>query len=405
MSRLSTGWTGPAGSPPLWPGIGLLGVLLLLAGATGLRAAQEEVNPELHGQVLLGAQAVDTATVVLHQVGPESAGPVDSVRVESDGSFRFALPRLPGSGNQRDVFFASVRRYGILYFGSPVSSVSQLDSLYTIQTYETRGAGEGGEQLTITIRNLFINRTEAGWNVTDLFEVQNASDWTWVAEGDEPTWRYPLPEAATNFQVGQGDLGDDAVEFRDGVLHVYAPVPPGERLFVVTYDIPDLNLDVPLPGYTEMVQVLISEPAPPLEAEGLTQERPVEMEPGVQFRRYAAEGVSDQVARLSEGGDAFSVPVRELAVLLALLLTAAAIWALRRDPSASAGPEPVRREDSPAVGELADDEGSGGDREELLLSIARLDEEFESLDRPTDEAKERYRKRREKLLQRLRELG
>ena len=370
--------------------------LLFLLAAGGLDA-QEAVTAELRGRVLLGGVPVDTATVVLHQVGADAAGPVDSLRVETDGSFHFALPRLPGSGTGHEVYFASVRRHGILYFGSPISRVDQLDSVYTIQTYETRQAGEGGEELPVTIRNLFINRTEEGWRVTDLFEVRNESGWTWVSESDGPVWRYPLPRAATNFDLGQSDLPADAVAFRDGAMEVFAPIPPGERLYIITYDLEELTFDLPMPGRTEMLQLLISEPAPILDVQGLTQEPPVQMEEGVQFRRYAAEGVMNRTVRISEGLGTTGVPIRELAVLLALLLTGAAVWALMRRPderpeAAPAGPKIKGRIETPESA-----------RDELLIEVARLDEEFGALDRPTEAARTRYREKREALIQRLRE--
>ncbi len=373
--------------------MGVLPLGLLLLGALGMPTlavpaaalAQEEVVPELRGTVLLGDGAVDTATVVLHQVTPLDAGPIDSVRVDTDGSFEFVLPTLPGSGasDDRTVYFASSRRYGILYFGDPLSQATQLDSLYTIRMYERREAEAGGEPFPIAIRNLFINRTEEGWNATDLFEIRNDSSWTYVADEQGPVWSYPLPSGATNLAVGRGDLPEDAVEFRNGAVEVSAPVPPGERLFIFTYSLADLNFDLPMPGTTEVVQVLISEPAPDLRVEGLEQDRPVEMEPGVQFRRYAGEALVNADVSFAEGDGAFTVPVRELALLLALLLTGAGVWAVRH-----------RSEEA----ELEPAEES---REELLLEIARLDEEFEDLEAPGAEERARYRERRSTLLERL----
>ncbi len=365
----------------------LLATILAVALPHGA-VAQEEPPPELAGRVLLGDRPVDTATVVLHRVTADEAGPVDSVRVDEEGSFRFALPGLPGANDARNIYFASVRRYGVLYFGSPIARPAQLDSIYTVQTYEPREVREDGEELPIAIRNLFLTRTQEGWSVTDLFEVRNESEWTYVGADDGPVWRYPLPPEATNFQVGQGDLPSDAVEFADGMVTVSAPIPPGERLYIFTYTFPDLNFELPMPGTTEVIQMLISEPAPDLRVEGLERDRPVEMEPGVQYRRFAGENLADLSVSIAEEEEGTGIPIREMAVLLALLLTGAAIWAVRRRQEEEA---PVE-----APVEITD-------REELLMAIAALDEEFEAKEGPSEEEEAHYRERRRELMERLRQ--
>lgn len=340
----------------------------------------------LEGRLLLDGAPADSGTVVLHRVTPTDAGPVDSVRVGEEGRFRFELPELPQEASG-EVYFASSRRDGVLYFGSPITDTVPLDSIYTIASYGTRPAPEAGLPFPVANRNLFVDEGPMGWRVTDLIEIRNDSAATWVPGPDEhPVWRYPLPPGARSFRVGDGDLSPDAVRFEDGALLVYSPVPPGEHLYMIQYELEDLEFSLPLPGTTETLEVLMKEPAPDVTLGGLERRQPVQLEPEVFYARWRADDVADRVVRVQRDEQGTpNDPRAWLGVALALVLLGAAIWA-------------VRRTEAPDGPELA----AGGDRRrEILLEVARRDEEFEALDNPDAEARDRFRKRRAALLQQL----
>lgn len=336
--------------------------------------------------MLLAGDPVAGDTVTLHRVSPDASGSVESVLTGDDGRFRFELPSAPGSRDGGPVYFASVRYRGVLYFGAALNEAAQLDSLYRIQVYDTTAAPPEGGSFPVAARNLLLEEAEEGWSVIDLFQIRNDGDRTVVGRDGGMVWSYPLPPEGENFEVGQSDATPDAVTFEDGRLRVAAPVPPGERTYLVRYGLPELSLTVPLPGRTEHFELLVREPAPQLSVTGAARARPVEIEPGSNYRRFSAADVANQTVELTAGGDAEGVPVEWIAVVLGLVLAGAAIVAVRREPVPvrSASRQPTRRE--------------------ILLRIAELDDEFEGREGPTEAERERYRAERRRLKARLREL-
>ena len=142
---------------------------------------------------MLGDSALGSATVVLHHVAESEQGEIDSTRAAPDGSFSFDLPTVPDPGRD-EVYFASVRHSGILYFGSPVNMAVQLDSLYEIRVYDTVTTPATGVQLPVEVRNIFLEANGDRWQVTDLFQLRNDGERTLVAPENGYVWRYPLPE-------------------------------------------------------------------------------------------------------------------------------------------------------------------------------------------------------------------
>ena len=69
--------------------------------------------------------ALAEGVVVLHHVSDGEQGEVDSVRVGEEGSFSFTLPRAPDPGRS-DIYFASVRHDGVLYFGPAITRVPRV---------------------------------------------------------------------------------------------------------------------------------------------------------------------------------------------------------------------------------------------------------------------------------------
>lgn len=361
-------------------------MLLCVAAAAWLperAAAQVEAAPTLDGRVLVADTALRSGTVVLHRISDLGQGELDSVRVDGEGAFSFRLPRVPDPARE-DVYFASIRHDGVLYFGHAVTLAAQLDSLYEIHAYDTLMAPPEGVELVVQARNVFFEPDSASWRVTDVFQIRNDRDRTLVARDDGRVWGYPLPAEARDLQPGQGELSLDPMSFEEGSIVVRAAIPPGERLFVVRYTLDDLFVSLPTPGRTEAFDVLVREPAPPLEVDGMATLGAIELEPGTTYRRFGAIDLSSPFVQLREGRDRGAPPVRWIAVALALVLTAGGLFALRGD----ARPAPV-----PVV-----------DRSALLLQVARLDEEFEALNAPPPAATRAYHRRRSELVRQLRAL-
>jgi hypothetical protein len=92
-------------------------VLLLSAGVGSPAAAQG--GPQVDGRVLRPAAsdtvAVAGARVVLHRVGRDAQGPLDSARTDARGRFRFTLP-----ADTTVIYLVSARHHGIEYFAEPL---------------------------------------------------------------------------------------------------------------------------------------------------------------------------------------------------------------------------------------------------------------------------------------------
>ena len=339
--------------------------LALLSVPTGL-AGQDLRIP---GAVRIGAAPADSGTVVLHRVSPDAAGEVDSIAVGADGRFELSLP--PAASEGTEVFFASLRYDGILYFGGAIHDPTEVDSIYTIQAYPALEV-DGSQTVPVRVRNIFAEISDAGWTVTDLFEVTNRGTATLVAAPGGSTWFHRLPAGAAGFQVGQSDLTLDETRFEDGRVSSASPITPGESVYLMQYQVPTGPLRIPSDSPLESFEFLVREPAPGLTVSGLAQMEPVEVE-GTTYRRYAGTNLTPTLIEVVPGAQRNPVDlIPWLGAGLALLLAVAG------------GLLSVRRR-------------SAGGRRAILVQVARLDEQRAAglLD---DDA---YEDRREALLRGL----
>ena len=360
----------------------LVPLLAALLRAGGVEA-QEAADAVLNGRVLVGDAPLSAGTVVLHQLNDVTQGEIDSVRVATDGSFSMRLPGVPNP-TRGEMYFASIRHQGVMYFGPALAAAVQLDSLYEIHAYDTLLAPAEGLPVTLEARNIFFEPDGATWRITDVFQLRNDTDRTVVARPGGRVWSYPLPGAATDVVTGEGEMSAEVITYEEGGLVVRAALPPGERLFMVRYTLASPEVEIPTPGSTEMFDVLVREPAPPLDIAGLVPAESVELEGGGTYRRYAGEDVATPSLTVALGEERGPPPVQWIAVVLAVLLAAGGLAAFRRAP-ASSRPAPVRVDA----------------RQSLLIELARLDEEFQGKSSPSKAEKQEYQERRTAMLRRL----
>lgn len=358
---------------------------------------------ELRGRVERVGEPLAGVGVVLHRIARDQAGEIDTVAAGPQGDFTFVLPSLPTPEAEGDVYFASVRHQGILYFGSAISRVEQLDTIYAIEAFDTIQAPAEGSALPVAVRYLVAEPAGpegAGWRVTDLFEVANEGDRTLVAAGDTGlTWTHPLPAGVTQLQIGGGDLSPDAAQTVDGRLELSGPIPPGQRQFIVRYEVPDLaEFVVPLAPGTREVEMLLAEPSPAEEVVGLAAVETIEVQPGLSFRRYTGQFERGGVLRLVLTEAPREWPLRQLVVGLGFLLAVVGLWAALRTSApgdaaltgsaTGAAASGASAPGASPTGRSGDDEPRDGarpgesrrdHRNRLLLEIARIDDELESL--------------------------
>jgi hypothetical protein len=330
------------------------------------------------------------ASVVLHTITADSAGEIDSTRTDERGGFGFRLPTVPDPLGRGEVYLASVRHQGILYFGSPIAQASQLDSAYLIQVHDTTVAPAQGFALPVRVRYLMLEPGPDFWVVTDGFQIENPGQTTLVAAEGGIVWSYPLPAGASDLEVGEADGSPDAIQLVDGVLRISAPVLPGIRQYMVRYRLGEPRLEIALPGTVDQVELLVREPAPPLAVVGLMAGQPVEIDPGTTYRRYAAVNLENASVRVLPGTDVRPLPMEWVAVALALVLVAATTY-LVRQPGYVPG-SPVRAA-IPWVEQ----------RERLLLEVAGLDDRLEQGPGGSERAK--MLRRRRELFEQIRSAG
>lgn len=388
----------------------------LVAAVPEQGSAQAPAQPRVEGVVERGAGGpLAEASVVLHRVDPVEAGEIDSVRSDARGRFAFDLPTVPDPGGRSEVYFASVRHDGVVYFGPPLARAVELDSVYRIQVYDTATAPPGGAPVPLGVRYLLAEAVEGGWEVTDLLQLDAIGERTWVQGAGGITWRYPMPSGIGEVEMGGGDLPVELTRFPEGAVEFTGPLSPGPRQLVLRYRLDSLALTIPLPGGVREMELLIQEPAPPVQVTGLAPAESVEMEPGVRYRRYAAADLSGAVVQVVEGEGETPLPLEWLAVLLGLGLAVAGLVAVQRGRTpatvASAPGErgsglttPPSTPDPAAVSPVTDPAvpwvTAQDRRRRLVLEIARIDEAMEGeggVDR------ERLEARREELLSLLQE--
>ena len=352
---------------------------------TSVALAQSEEGTLLQGQALLGDEVLSNGIVVLHHLIGGIQGELDSVPLGIDGTFSLTLPNPPDPA-VRDIYLASIRHDGVLYFGAPLTEPEHLDSIYNIQTYDTAFAPSGGVDLPIEIRNMFFEFDGDRWHITDLIEVYNETGRTLVSEDQGFVWGYPLIPGATDFELGQAEMSPENITLEAGELRIRTPLPPGERLFVVTYMIDEPFVSIPMPGLTAVMELLVREPAPPMRVEGLDSFPRIELEPGTTYRRYSGDNLADLSIDLSEAQIPFEVPVAWMSVILGLVLGGAGLFLLKRDP--------VMGNTQKATIDL-------GDRKSTLHQIALLDEIFKSQKDRSEREHKKYLMERTKLIQRV----
>jgi len=352
---------------------------------TSIVLAQSEHGTLLQGQALLGNEALRNGTVVLHHLIDGTQGELDSVPLGTDGTFSLSLPNPPDPAI-RDIYLASIRHDGVLYFGAPLTEPEHLDSIYKIQTYDTAFAPSGGAVLPIEIRNVFFEFDGNRWHITDLIEVYNETGRTLVSEDPGFVWSYPLIPGATDFELGQAEMSPESITLESGELRIRTPLPPGERLFVVTYMLDEPFVSIPMPGLTTVMELLVREPAPPMTVEGLDSLPRIELEPGTTYRRYSGDNLAGSSINLSETQIPLELPVAWMSVILGIILGGAGLFLLNRDP---------------IIGNTQKATIDLGDRKSTLHRIALLDETFVSQKDRSEREHEEYLMERTKLIQRV----
>ncbi len=282
--------------------------------------------------------------VILHRVGQDRAGPLDSVFTDATGAYRF---RYVTTGSPDAVYFASSNYAGIAYFTSPFQTPQVASPDGDIMVFDTTSRGI---TLHLQGRHLVIGAPGANGlrDVAEVFDLGNDSTKTLIARDTiTPLLTTPLPPGAVSPSVSGGDMAPGAVQFAGGQVRVFAPVSPGVRQLAIAFGLPPaaFPLRVPMGAGVGVLEVLLEEATATPVMPGLAQQASVSGQ-GRTFKRYLAQDVpAGAELRVDVGGGAAGGPRRfiagtvfAMAVLMALALIVAVTRRVRPDGPAAGAP-------------------------------------------------------------------
>jgi 5-hydroxyisourate hydrolase-like protein (transthyretin family) len=290
----------------------------------------------LEGQVLRYGQPVPGVPVTLHRVTSEGSGEVAYTNTDAEGSFRFPLDRVEGAAFT--VFFATAEFQTVRYFGPPLHPDAQREE-YVVQVFDA--ASTLPEPPRVVRRDIVMIPEAAGsWEVNEIVTVSNPTRVALVSPTGTPTWELRIPEAATDFQAGEGDILPHEISFMGNRVLLLTPLIPGERDLFIRYRLPasPAGSRVPIEEPTDTFNLYIRQPSHLTSVVGLQTTRMIEAE-GEQFLQYggidlpAGSGVGLQWTRTAPPIDPIVAAVSVTVLLLAIGLAMA--WRNRASEPAS----------------------------------------------------------------------
>lgn len=238
-------------------------------------------------------EPVSGAWVVLHRVGPDRAGPLDSIRSDSRGRYSFNYLRT-GSGDA--VYFVSASYDGIAYFTLPLAEgrVSGDDGEITV--FDTTS---GHVPMSLRGHHVVVSAVDANAlrSVVEVYDLSNDSSVTRIAASETSegaTWQTHVTPGASNFRVSQGDIPAAAVSYANGVVNVFAPIAPGIKQLSFSYSLPakSFPLSLPLEQETGIFEIMIEEKAGSVTGPHLREVDPVTVDER-NFRRFLASDMPE----------------------------------------------------------------------------------------------------------------
>jgi hypothetical protein len=342
----------------------------------------------LHGEAK-GPRPLGGVRVVLHRVGPDHAGPLDSTLTDARGRYAF---RFVTSGSADAIYFVSASFDGIAYFSVPLREPVTKGDDAAITVFDTTS---GDVPIRVVGHHIILGAPDPQGRreAVEVFELGNDSSVTRVSGGPaRPVWTGLLPNGVANVKVNpSGEIAPSAVSFTDGRVRLYAPISPGIRQLSYAYEVPRgaLPVVIPIDEPTNVLEVLLEEPKATVSGAPIS-EVAATATGGHTFRRFLGQNVpAGPVLRLDVPftlGDARSRFVLVVAVTCALAMLGAIVVAFRR-----------RRAPLAPVAPVATPSGA------LLHEIATLDTRFEHERAPSAEARAAYAEERERLKARLAE--
>ncbi|HEX9219590.1 MAG TPA: hypothetical protein VF858_03850 [Gemmatimonadaceae bacterium] len=236
---------------------------------------------------------VSGAWVVLHRVGPDRAGPLDSVRSDSRGRYSFSYVR---TGSEDAIYFVSASHDGIAYFTPPLSEGKVSGDDGDIAVFDTTS-----HRIPMSLRGHHVVVSAADANarrsIVEVYDLSNDTSVTRIATAETPasaTWQTHIAPGASDFRVSQGDISAAAVSYANGVVSVFAPLAPGIKQLSFSYSLPakSFPLKLPLEKETGIYEIMIEEKAGSVTGPHLREVDPVTVDER-NFRRFLASDMPE----------------------------------------------------------------------------------------------------------------
>jgi hypothetical protein len=336
-----------------------------------------------------GPVPVANQWVVLHRVGPDRAGPLDSVRTGANGAYAM---RHRTSGDSTALYFVSTTYGGVAYFTSPLRAPDIRGEDATLTVFDTTSAHV---PIRVGGRHFIVGSAQPNGNrpIGEVYDLENDTTVTAVARDSlSPVWTTHIPEKAQQFQLNtRGDLGPGSLLRNGTTIGLLVPVSPGIRQVAFTYELPPsaFPLRFPIESPTGVLEVLVQDPTARVSGAQF-RETPAQEVEGRTFRRFLAQDVPSnavigvEVPRMI-GAEREKVYIGVATALLAAMAAALVLTARRAFTRGAAAQRAAAVPRS----------------ESLLREIARLDAEFERKSAPTDADRAAYEARRAELKSQL----
>ena len=298
-----------------------------------------------------GEAPVPGVLVTIHRVGADSSGPIDSMRTDARGAYRFTYRRW---GNADAIYFVSAVYRGIAYFSSPMRAAVVRGDEAEIIVFDTTTSPV---RFTVQGHHYVIGgpRPTGVRDIVEVYEISN--DTVVTATGRDSlsaVWSAPLPAGFTNFTPASGDVAASSLRARDGRVELVAPFAPGVKQFSFTYrlDARAFPLEIALDRPNALLEVLVEEPGAQVRSASLRSQGTATTE-GRTFKRFLAQnapqGERVRIEVPSDAAAARSTVVVGLSIAVMLAMISALWVAYRR----GAGPRRVVVEPRDNVESLA----------------------------------------------------
>jgi hypothetical protein len=314
----------------------ILGCMRELHAAQVSTPAQGKPAPTIiaAGRVVLPRDAdtvpVPGARVVLHRIGRDRQGPLDSASADASGRFRFRF-----RADTAAIYLLSARWGDVEYFSPPVhTNPARPDTGMRLLVYDTSSTAPIG----VEARHIVVPRagSDGTRSVLDLIVLRNDGRVARVApDSSRPSWRLVLPPGTGDMEVGESDLSPDAIVREGDTVKVLAPLAPGQKQLSLEYSVTPVRgkLEFPVGPDAGPVNLLVEERNARVSGGTLALADSQVIE-GRSFRRYTGNLPAGGTVVLSVGAAGAAAATRvALPVLVgavAVMLAAAVWWIIRR---------------------------------------------------------------------------